>query len=145
MNVQFLRKFTAAEQRAYNMGYHEGLKNQKPFKYVPDITPIDSFDVFSKIISKVSHYYKIGKAELFGNSRNGYLIVPRSIAMNLAKELTGFSYPQLKELTERDHTTIIYHVALRINKKGVWKNDNNHAIYNKLKQELLDEANENRS
>ena len=72
MNVQFLRKFTAAEQRAYNMGYHEGLKNQKPFKYVPDITPIDSFDVFSKIISKVSHYYKIGKAELFNNSRNGY-------------------------------------------------------------------------
>ena len=32
MNVQFLRKFTAEEQRAYNMGYAEGLKNQRPFK-----------------------------------------------------------------------------------------------------------------
>ena len=132
---------TDREQAIYQAGYTAGMKsNEKPFKFVPDVLPINSADIFKKIKIKVCNYFKISQEELFGKTRNQYLVIPRSIAINLIRELSGFSYPQMSVLINRDHTSLIYHISLRINKKGMWKIPNNHAIYNKLKQELINET-----
>ena len=131
---------TDREQAIYQAGYSAGMKsNEKPFKFVPDVTPINSADVFQKIKIKVCSYFKISQEELFAKARNQYLVIPRSIAINLTRELSGFSYPQIAVITDRDHTSLIYHVSLRINKKGIWKIPNNHAVYNLLKKELMNE------
>ena len=132
---------TDREQAIYQAGYTAGMKsNEKPFKFVPEVSPINSADIFEKIKFKVCNYFKISQEELFAKARNQYLVIPRSIAISLIRELSGFSYPQKSVITERDHTSLIYHVSLRINKKGMWKIPNNHAIYNKLKQELINET-----
>ena len=132
---------TDREQAIYQAGYTAGMKsNEKPFKFVPEVSPINSADIFEKIKFKVCNYFKISQEELFAKARNQYLVIPRSIAISLIRELSGFSYPQMSVITDRDHTSLIYHVSLRINKKGNWKIPNNHAIYNKLKQELINET-----
>ncbi len=132
---------TDREQAIYQAGYTAGMKsNEKPFKFVPEVSPINSADIFEKIKFKVCNYFKISQEELFAKARNQYLVIPRSIAISLIRELSGFSYPQMSVITDRDHTSLIYHVSLRINKKGMWKIPNNHAIYNKLKQELINET-----
>jgi hypothetical protein len=142
MHPRFLRKYNNDEKKIYNLGYSQGRKsNEKPFKYVPDRSPINGIDLFSKIKSKISQYYKISEKELFGSQRNSYLVIPRSVAINLMRELSELSFPQISKLTAKDHTTLIYHIALRINKKGHWKIPNNHAVYNQLKTELINESN----
>jgi len=142
MHPRFLRKYNNDEKKIYNLGYSQGRKsNEKPFKYVPDRSPINGIDLFSKIKSKISQYYKISEKELFGSQRNSYLVIPRSVAINLMRELSELSFPQISKLTAKDHTTLIYHIALRINKKGYWKIPNNHAVYNQLKTELINESN----
>tara|TARA_X000001382_G_scaffold57901_1_gene39613 strand:- start:16 stop:444 length:429 start_codon:yes stop_codon:yes gene_type:complete len=142
MHPRFLRKYNNDEKRIYNLGYIQGRKsNEKPFKYVPDRSPINGTDLFSKIKTKISQYYKISEKELFGSQRNSYLVIPRSVAINLMRELSELSFPQISKLTAKDHTTLIYHIGLRINKKGYWKITNNHAVYNQLKTELINESN----
>ena len=129
---------TDREQAIYQAGYSAGMKsNEKPFKFVPDVSPINSIDIIQKIKTKVCNHFKISQEELFGKARNQYLVIPRSIAINLIRELSGFSYPQMSGIIEKDHTSLIYHVTLRINKKGIWKIPNNHAVYNLLKKELI--------
>tara|TARA_X000001382_G_C3027102_1_gene133510 strand:- start:19 stop:450 length:432 start_codon:yes stop_codon:yes gene_type:complete len=141
MHTRFLRKLTSDEQRLYNLGYRDGEKsNQKPFKYIPDKEPVDDINIFSKIKFKVSKYYKISEKELFGPQRDSYLVFPRSMAINLMRELTYLRFSQIGFLINRDHTTLVYHVSLRINKKGYWKIPNNHAVYNQLKTELINES-----
>ena len=133
---------SAKEKAIYNTGYKAGMKaNEKPFKFVPNIVSNTKIILFKTVVEKVSQYYKISKKELFGKSRLSYLVLPRSMAINLAYELTGHSYPKLGLLTNRDHTSLLYHVNLRINCKGIWENINNHSIFSKLSNELLDTNN----
>ena len=134
---------TEREKAIYVAGYRAALKsNEIPFKFVPDISPIQPDKgavIFQKIKTKVCNYYKISEKELFNANRSSYLVLPRSMAINLARELTGFSYPQLSNLTEKDHTSLVYHIALRLNQKGYWKIPSNHAVFNQLKMELINE------
>ena len=135
---------TEREQAIYVAGYRAALKsNEIPFKLVPDISPIrpeNGAKIFQTIKTKVCDYYKISQKEIFSKNRNSYLVLPRSMAINLARELTGFSYPQLSNLTDKDHTSLVYHVALRLNQKVYWKIPSNHAVYNQLKMEIMNET-----
>ena len=141
MHQRFLRKYTNDEKKIFDLGFDAGKKsNEKPFKYIPDRHPINGIDLFANVKYKVSKYYKISEKELFGLHRDSYLVIPRSVAINLMRELSELSFPQISKLTAKDHTTLVYHVGLRINKKGHWKMPNNHAIYNQLKTELINES-----
>ena len=129
---------SAREKAIYNTGYKAGMKaNQKPFKFVPTIVTDSKTILFKTIVEKVCEFYKIGKKELFNKSRLSYLVLPRSMAINLSYELTGHSYPKLGSLTNRDHTSLLYHVNLRVNCKGMWENINNHTVFSKLSNELF--------
>jgi chromosomal replication initiator protein len=59
-------------------------------------------------IEAVSRYYSIAPQELIGASRVREILVPRQIAMFLAKKYLGTSYVKLGEIfSGRDHTTVM--------------------------------------
>ncbi len=61
------------------------------------------------IISAVTAYYKITKAELTGKSKKKELVIPRQICCYLMCELLSLPLISIgKELGGRDHTTILY-------------------------------------
>ena len=61
-------------------------------------------------IQKVTaQYYNVKLSELLGKSRKRSIVLPRQLAMYLAKELTDKSYPEIGELFGgRDHTTVLH-------------------------------------
>jgi chromosomal replication initiator protein len=62
-----------------------------------------------QIQSAVAIAFGITKAELTGNSRCYRLTHPRALAIMLAKELTGASYPQLgRAFDGRHHSTVMH-------------------------------------
>lgn len=63
----------------------------------------------ASIQQKVSKYYQISLADLKGKKRVRQIVMPRQIAMYLARELTSTSLPKIgKEFGGKDHTTVIH-------------------------------------
>ena len=60
------------------------------------------------IISLVADRYGITPAELLEGGRAAQSVTARHIAMRLAREITGKSYPQLGRAFRCDHTTVMY-------------------------------------
>jgi chromosomal replication initiation ATPase DnaA len=134
-----IKLYTDREHEIYNAGFKDGkIRTRKVFNYVPDIKPIHNENIYPIIIDTVCTWFKIKKSELFSGSRQQYLVLPRSMAINLIRECTLYSFPQISGLTSKDHTSCVYHVQLRLTRKQYWKEDNNHAIYKKLK-DLINE------
>jgi len=132
-----VKLYTDREHDIYNAGFKDAKERNKTiFKFVPDTKPIHNENIYEIVIDTVCNWFKIKKTELFSKNRDQYLVLPRSVAINLLRECTAFSYPQLANLTTKDHTSLVYHVSLRLNKKHYWKDDNNHAIFNKLKEKI---------
>tara|TARA_R100000951_G_scaffold116012_2_gene126160 strand:+ start:8221 stop:8673 length:453 start_codon:yes stop_codon:yes gene_type:complete len=128
---------TDREHDIYNAGYKDAKERNKTiFKFVPDTKPIHNENVYGVVVDTVCKWFQIKKSELFSGIRSQYLVLPRSMAINLLRECTAFSYPQLAKLTTKDHTSLVYHVSLRLNQKHYWKINNNHAIFNELKKEI---------
>ncbi|WP_230914378.1 chromosomal replication initiator protein DnaA [Agrilactobacillus fermenti] len=62
-----------------------------------------------KIQETVSKYYHISLTDLKGKKRNKAIVIPRQIAMYLARELTDSSLPKIgMEFGGKDHTTVIH-------------------------------------
>jgi len=138
-----IKLYTDREHDIYNAGFKDAKeRNKSIFKFIPDTKPIHNEHIFDIIVESVCSWFKIKNSELFSKIRWQYLVIPRSIAINLLRECTAFSFPQLAVLTGKDHTTLIYHVQMRINKKHYWKDDNNHAIFNKLKENINEKSKE---
>ena len=63
----------------------------------------------SKIQEVVANYFKISTDDLKGKKRVKYIVVPRQIAMYLARELTQISLPKIgREFGGKDHTTVMH-------------------------------------
>ena len=63
------------------------------------------------IQQEVCRYSGISMAELKGDRRTKRVVVPRQVAMYLARELTDASLPAIgRAFGGRDHTTVIYAV-----------------------------------
>ena len=62
-----------------------------------------------KAIQKaVAKYYGVKLSDILSNRRTAEVILPRHVAMYLAKEMTDKSLPDLgKRFADRDHTTIL--------------------------------------
>lgn len=58
----------------------------------------------------VADYYDITIEELESRRRVRKYSRPRMVAMYLARDMTAFSYPQLGEKFDRDHTTVLHAV-----------------------------------
>ncbi len=62
-----------------------------------------------QIQETVSRYYQVEVADLLGRKRVKQIVMPRQIAMYLAREMTDSSLPKIgKEFGGKDHTTVIH-------------------------------------
>ncbi|HYH66209.1 MAG TPA: helix-turn-helix domain-containing protein [Urbifossiella sp.] len=62
------------------------------------------------IIVRVAAAFGVSRKELLGASRLRRVLVPRQVAMFLARETCGLSYPRLAAAFGRDHTTVLHAV-----------------------------------
>ena len=61
------------------------------------------------IQEKVAKFFHVTVAELKGKKRVKTIVIPRQIAMYLARELTEASLPKIgQEFGGKDHTTVIH-------------------------------------
>lgn len=84
------------------------------------------------IIKKVVLHYKIKLAEILSTSRSSNIVIPRQVAMYLAKEYTKHSFLDIaRAFKKKDHTTVI-HAVKKIkalyNKNSTVRNDINLLI-----------------
>ncbi len=77
----------------------------------------------------VAEYYKIKVADMYSKRRPANIVLPRQVAMYLAKEMTEKSYVEIGELFGgRDHTTVLHAVG-KINEQRGQIPELNHAIH----------------
>ncbi|HEX4842144.1 MAG TPA: chromosomal replication initiator protein DnaA [Limnobacter sp.] len=77
----------------------------------------------------VADYYKIKVADMFSKRRQANIVLPRQVAMYLAKELTEKSYVEIGELFGgRDHTTVL-HAVNKITELRNQSAELNHALH----------------
>ncbi len=77
----------------------------------------------------VSDYYKMKVADMFSKRRQANIVLPRQVAMYLAKELTEKSYVEIGELFGgRDHTTVL-HAVNKISDLRNQSSELNHALH----------------
>lgn len=60
------------------------------------------------IIEAVSAHWRVEMWKLRGKSREQRICGARQVAMYLCRKLTLLSYPQIGELFERDHSTVLH-------------------------------------
>jgi chromosomal replication initiator protein len=60
------------------------------------------------VITTISKHFDLHPNDLMGKSRAGRINTARQIAMYLARELTDLSLPQIGEVFNRSHTTILH-------------------------------------
>jgi len=60
------------------------------------------------IIQVVSDHFKMPVSDILGKKRNKEIVMPRQIAMYLAREMGGMSYPDIGRAFGRDYTTVIH-------------------------------------
>lgn len=77
----------------------------------------------------VAEFYKIKVADMFSKRRQATIVLPRQVAMYLAKELTEKSYVEIGELFGgRDHTTVL-HAVNKISDLRNQSSELNHALH----------------
>ncbi|HEX9998774.1 MAG TPA: chromosomal replication initiator protein DnaA [Abditibacterium sp.] len=60
------------------------------------------------IIEVVAEHFKIPIGDLLGKKRNKEIVMPRQVAMFLAREMGNMSYPDIGRAFDRDYTTVIH-------------------------------------
>ncbi|MBW3637449.1 MAG: chromosomal replication initiator protein DnaA [Armatimonadetes bacterium] len=60
------------------------------------------------IIEVVAEHFKIPVGDLLGKKRNKEIVMPRQVAMFLAREMGSMSYPDIGRAFDRDYTTVIH-------------------------------------
>jgi len=61
-----------------------------------------------KIIAEVAAAYELTPEDLTGRRRFKYLMEPRWLAMRRIRKELGYSYPQIGQLFNRDHSSVIW-------------------------------------
>lgn len=75
-----------------------------------DIIKVDLYSHLSAetIIDTVCKYYNVKKEQVLGKSRPKNVVIPRQMAMYIAREELNDSFPALVKYFNKDHSTIVY-------------------------------------
>lgn len=75
-----------------------------------DIIKVDLYSHLSAetIIDTVCKYYNVKKEQVLGKSRPKNLVIPRQMAMYIAREELNDSFPALVKYFNKDHSTIVH-------------------------------------
>ena len=77
--------------------------------------------IIDAIIFRTANHFAIQRDQMLSDKRDRHLVIARSVAINLLKELTPYSLANIGEiLAGRDHTTIIHHISCKAQKNGLW-------------------------
>jgi chromosomal replication initiator protein len=87
------------------------------------------------IMKRVAAAFGVTEKELLGSSRLRTVLVPRQVAMYLARELTGLSLPRIGTAFDRDHTTVLH--ACRKVEEAVETDAKLAAVVRQLRSELV--------
>jgi chromosomal replication initiator protein len=95
---------------AYASLYNQEIDLSMTMYVLKDLIPVTTRPLsVAEIQNAVASYFQITTEVLLAKKRSRDVVVPRQIAMYLARELTDFSLPQLGEaFGGRDHTTVLY-------------------------------------
>ncbi|GAA4409060.1 chromosomal replication initiator protein DnaA [Quisquiliibacterium transsilvanicum] len=95
-----------------------------------DLLALNRRQISVEVIQKtVADFFKIKVAEMYGKRRHAHIVLPRQIAMYLAKELTQKSLPEIGEgFGGRDHTTVL-HAMRKITEQRQHDPELNHQIH----------------
>jgi chromosomal replication initiator protein len=95
-----------------------------------DLLALNRRQVSVEFIQKtVADFFKIKVADMYSKRRHAHIVLPRQIAMYLAKELTQKSLPEIGEaFGGRDHTTVL-HAMRKITEHRQHDADLNHQIH----------------
>ena len=95
-----------------------------------DLLALNRRQVSVEFIQKtVADFFKIKVADMYSKRRHAHIVLPRQIAMYLAKELTQKSLPEIGEaFGGRDHTTVL-HAMRKIIEQRQHDADLNHQIH----------------
>jgi chromosomal replication initiator protein len=86
------------------------------------------------IVKRVAAVFGVTERELLGPSRLRRVLVPRQVAMYLARELCGLSLPRLGAAFARDHTTVLH--ACRKVEAGLVDDERLASMMRQLRAEL---------
>lgn len=88
-----------------------------------DIIKVDLYSHLSAetIIDTVCKYYNVKKEQVLGKSRPKNVVIPRQMAMYIAREELNDSFPALVKYFNKDHSTIV-HAYERV-QKAIKNND----------------------
>jgi chromosomal replication initiator protein len=70
--------------------------------------PVRVLAPIAQIIATVAARYGVTREELLAHGRTQPATTARQVAMRLARELTGKSYPEIGRAFSRDHATVIH-------------------------------------
>ncbi len=95
-----------------------------------DLLALNRRQISVEVIQKtVADFFKIKVADMYSKRRHAHIVLPRQIAMYLAKELTQKSLPEIGEgFGGRDHTTVL-HAMRKIIEQRQHDPELNHQIH----------------
>ena len=91
---------------------------ENPRNALADIIKVDLYSHLSAetIIDTVCKYYNVKKEQVLGKSRPKNVVIPRQMAMYIAREELNDSFPSLEKYFNKDHSTIV-HAYERVQKE----------------------------
>lgn len=76
-----------------------------------DVAPVVRYPMVEAIIVIVAKHYSTTRVDIKSARRNADVVLPRHVAMYLAKTVTLKSFPELgRRFGNRDHTTVLHAV-----------------------------------
>jgi chromosomal replication initiation ATPase DnaA len=83
-----------------------------------------------EILTIVANQLGINVNEIIAKTRIQSAVIARSILINVLRDKYAMPFTKIGViLGNRDHTTMIHHVRMKINKEHFWKPD--HVIWNR--------------
>jgi chromosomal replication initiator protein len=136
------------ERKLYRIGFKTGYKLARGFfkkhivtkqntvvkevvKYVT-INDVVVPENVKEILTIVANQLGINVNEIIAKTRIQSAVIARSILINVLRDKYAMPFTKIGViLGNRDHTTMIHHVRMKINKEHFWKPD--HVIWNRYK------------
>jgi hypothetical protein len=135
------------EKKLYRAGFRTGYKlareyfgknvrhRQTVIKEVVKYVTINDVVVpenVKQILTIVANQLGIDVNEIIAKTRIQSAVIARSILINVLRDKYSMPFTKIGViLGNRDHTTMIHHVKMKINKEHFWKPD--HVIWNRYK------------
>jgi|TARA_Y100000310_G_scaffold243046_1_gene247414 chromosomal replication initiation ATPase DnaA len=88
------------------------------------------------IFQAASKFYKVTAAGVLGKTRKREFVIPRSIIINLLRELTPLSLSLISQTINRDHTTVLHHIQSKCDRKVIWKYNTLYHQYEQIKKDI---------